>query len=66
MVEQEMTVAQFARRLGIPRSTAYLAVKLGQVTVTNISTSPLRKRLRITEKNYQAYLAKREIKGRTA
>jgi predicted site-specific integrase-resolvase len=64
MAAPEMTVVQFAQRLGIPRSTAYLAVKLGQIDVINIATSPLRKRLRITEAAYQRYLKSREIKGR--
>lgn len=61
MAAPEMTVVQFAQRLGIPRSTAYLAVKLGQIEVINIATSPLRKRLRITEAAYARYVESRRV-----
>jgi excisionase family DNA binding protein len=56
-----MTVVQFAARLQVPLSTAYRIVSSGAIRSVNISTGKRKRRYRITESAYQAYLAEREM-----
>lgn len=63
---QEMTVKAFAKRLDVPLSTAYRIVSSGQIKVANIGTGKKKRRIRITEANYQKYLTSREMKGSAA
>jgi predicted site-specific integrase-resolvase len=54
-MSKEMTVAQFAERLGLSKSSGYVIVKDGRVDTVNVGTAK-RVRLRITEQAYQRYL----------
>jgi excisionase family DNA binding protein len=56
-----MTVRQFAVRLQVPLSTAYRIVASGAIRSVNISTGKHKRRYRITERAYQAYLTEREM-----
>ena len=58
-----MTVRQFAARLQVPLSTAYRIVASGLIKSTNISTGKRKRRYRITEAQYLAYLKSREMGG---
>lgn len=60
-----MTVTEFGRRLGVGRATAYRHVAAGQVDVTDIGTGR-RPRLRISEKAYEKFVARRTEQGRVA
>jgi len=61
----EMTVMDFARRIGKGVATARRIIARGEINVVNVG-SKQRKCLRITEAEYQRYLKSREIKGRAA
>jgi excisionase family DNA binding protein len=61
-----MSIPEFAARLGVHRATAYRLIAAGAVTVTDVSASGKKPRLRITEAAYERFLSKREIKGRAA
>lgn len=66
MAEQEMTLKQVARRLGVSEPTAWRRMKSGEIEVINVGTAR-RKRLRVTEEAYQKYIASRKIgRGRAA
>jgi hypothetical protein len=60
-----MSVAEFGKRLGISRASAYRIVGAGQVDLTNVGTgkSP---RIRITEEALKQYLAGRTFGRRAA
>lgn len=60
-----MTVAEFGRRLGIGRATAYRVVAAGQVDTTDVAVKG-RPRLRISETAYQRYVSRRTEQGRAA
>lgn len=61
-----MTIPEFARRLDVHRATVYRLIKVGAVSVTNVSPNAKTPRLRITEAAYERFLADREIKRRAA
>lgn len=61
---QLLTVSEFAKRLGVGRSTAYRIVAHGEVAVTDVGHG--RPRLRITEDAFKRYVAKRTEQGRRA
>lgn len=64
--EPEMTVAQVAKRLGVGKATVQRRIKTGELAVINVGTA-LRKKLRVSETDYQRYLASRRItRGRAA
>jgi hypothetical protein len=63
--EQLMTVAEFGRRIGLPRATAYRRVAAGLVDVVNVGTAR-QARLRITEVALRKYVEANLIKGRRA
>lgn len=60
-----MTVTEFGLRIGVGRATAYRHVAAGAVDVTDIGTGS-RPRLRISEKAYEKFVARRTVQGRAA
>ena len=60
MAEPEMTLAEVGERLKVSERTVQRRVKAGEIEVINVG-SRLRPRLRVTEEEYQRYLASRRI-----
>jgi hypothetical protein len=56
-----MTIPQFAKAIGVGRSTAYRMVVLGQVETVNVGCAST-VRLRITPAHYEAYLESRKVR----
>lgn len=54
-----MTVAEFGRRIGVGRASAYRIVAARKVATTDVGTGR-RPRLRISEKALEAYIARHE------
>lgn len=65
MATPEMTVEEFARRIGKGVSTARRIIARGEIDVVNVGSRD-RPSLRITEAHYQKWLKSRETKGRAA
>lgn len=63
--QQLMTVAEFGRRLGVSRATAYRIVAAGYIDRTPVGPgrAPM---TRISEAALTRYLARREVRGRRA
>lgn len=55
-----MTIPEFAKSIGVGRSTAYRMVVLGQVVAVNVGCAST-VRLRITPAHYEAYLESRRV-----
>lgn len=63
--ERAMSVAEFGKRLGISRASAYRIVGAGQVELTNVGTGET-PRIRITETALSQYFANRAFGRRAA
>ena len=55
-----MTVAQFGKRIGVGRATAYRLVAAGRVAVVNVGTGR-RPRLRVSEEAFQEFVRQNEL-----